>query len=187
MKKIAITGNISSGKTVFLDYLKENGFKTLSLDDTTSNIYTREDFIKFLKNEFNTTDKKEISKMVFDNPVMLKKLENFIYPLIKYEMDSFFDKNKTEKLVFVEAPVLFEAGFEKYFNKIIFIAAPLKTRLERLISRNNCTETEAVKRMKAQLNEEIKIKKSDIIIKNTGTKEEFLKKADAVKEELMLL
>lgn len=167
MLKIGITGNIASGKSELEKILKNEGFKVLCLDYITHLIYENDkEFQKELINIFNTTNRSEISKIVFDDKNKLKLLENIIYPKIKNLMDDFFIENKDEKFIFVSAAMLFEAGFDTYFDKIIFISADYNLRLERLIKRNNLTLNEAKKRMASQDSEENKIKKSNYIIYN---------------------
>ena len=123
MKKIAITGNIASGKSLLEAYFKKSGNITLCLDKVTDEIYKDAKFQESLKKIFNTTNRNEISNIVFSNKTKLKTLEGLILPLIKQKMFNFFDENKNEKIVFVCAPTLFEAGFEIYFDEIIFVSA----------------------------------------------------------------
>jgi dephospho-CoA kinase len=54
------------------------------------------------------------------------------------------------------------------FDKIIFVSADKKTRLDRLIKRNNLDYNEALIRINAQEDEGNKIKKSDFLITNNG-------------------
>ncbi len=89
MLKIAITGNIASGKTLFEDFLKSKGFSVLCLDFVTASLYeSSKPLQEFLLKKFNTISRNEISNQVFSNPLLKKELENFIYPLIINEMNS---------------------------------------------------------------------------------------------------
>lgn len=187
MKKIAITGNIASGKTIVENYFKELGYKTLCLDDVTSKLYENLHFKKELIKLFNTTDKKEISGLVFSDKTKLKALEALILPLIKEKMFEFFNENNNEKIVFVAAPTLFEAGYEIYFDEIIFVSSNENLRLERLIKRNNLSQNEALNKINSQIKEEFKIKKCSKILTNNSTKEEFLNQIIKLKEELSTL
>ena len=188
MLKIAITGNIASGKSHIEKYLKNSGFKTLCLDDVTDEIYTNDcNFKKKLIEIFNTSDKSKISKIVFDDKDKLRKLENLIYPQITELLFAFFNKNCSEKFVFVCAPMLFEAGFDKLFDKIIYVKADYDIRLRRLLKRNNYSLEYAKKRIDAQLQDDFKLKKADFIIENNGTVDELDKKCEKFIKELDIL
>lgn len=170
MLKIAITGNIASGKSLFEKYLKSFGFKVLCLDDVTNSLYKNSvEFKEFLLKKFNTTLKQEVANIVFDNLSLKTELEDFIYPLIYKKIKDFFIKNKDERFVFVSAPMLYEAGFDKYFDKIVFIKADEDVRLKRLMARNGFTENEAVKRIRAQMPADIKIQHAHFVVDNSGT------------------
>ena len=69
---------------------------------------------------------------------------------------------------------MFETGFDKLFDKIIFVQCNDDLRLERLMKRNNFTKEQALKRMNAQMPQDEKIKKSDFILNNNSTKEALL-------------
>ncbi len=170
MLKVAITGNIASGKSLFEKFLKNLGFKVLCLDEVTHFLYENSSHLQeFLLKKFNTISRVEISKNIFKNPFLKQELEDFIYPLILNQMEKFFIENKNEKILFVSAALLFESGFNKYFDKIIFIKADKNIRLKRLMHRNNLSKAEAEIRIKSQKPEYEKIKLSDFIIDNSGT------------------
>lgn len=179
MLKIGITGNIASGKSLFEKYLKSFGYKVLCLDYVTAFLYENSSVLQeFLLKKFNTISRKEISKIVFKDPLLKKELENFIYPLILDEMNKFFVENSLESVLFVSAALLFESGFNKYFDKIIFIKADEKIRQKRLMERNNLSSEEADLRIKSQITETQKIPKCDFIIDNSGSKEALQTAAD---------
>lgn len=174
MLKIAITGNIASGKTLFEKHLALAGFKVLCLDKVTHFLYENSTVLQeFLLKKFNTKTRKEIADIVFQDVVQKKELEDFIYPLILNEMTAFFAAHKDEPVVFVSAALLFEAGFDKYFDKTVLITANENIRLQRLMKRSNLTEAEALARIKSQMQEDTKKELADFAIDNSGSKEEF--------------
>lgn len=170
MLKIALTGNIASGKTLFEECLKLEGFRVLCLDSVTHKLYRTSAPLKdFLLKKFNTTERNKVAASVFNKPKLKAELENFIYPLILAEMNKFFNNNRHQKFLFVSASMLYEAGFEKYFDKVVLICADENLRLQRLIKRNNLSEANALRRIKAQIRQEKKAKRADYIIDNNGT------------------
>ena len=179
MLKIGITGNIASGKSLFEKYLKNAGFPVLCLDSVTHFLYENDIRLKeFLLKKFNTFERLKISSLVFRDVKLKKELEDFIYPLILDKMEEFFFIFRFEKILFVSAAVLFEAGFNKYFDKIVLILSNRDTRIQRLMKRSGLSYLQAVLRVDSQINEEDKIPLSDFVIENLGTEEELRQKTD---------
>ncbi len=174
MLKIALVGNIASGKSLVSSFLKKNGIKVLSLDEVVHFLYDFDvELQKFLLDEFNSTKRADIAKIVFQDNEKKHKLEQFIFPKITEKMNLFFMDNKSQKFVVVEAPMLFEYKMESYFDKIIFVSSDENIRLERLIKRNNFDRKTAELRISSQISEKFKIKKADYLIYNNSTKDDL--------------
>lgn len=169
MTKIAIVGNIASGKSYVEKILIDKGFTVYDTDKIAHEILEKSDKAKktFPQAVINEKiDRKILASIVFNDIEKKKILENIIHPQV---ID--FIKQLTETPVFVSVPQLFEAKMETLFDKIIFISAPKEIRLERLMKRNNLSEKEAELRINAQLDEDEKIKKADFVIFNNSTTE----------------
>ena len=177
MKKIAITGNIASGKSQAGNILKEMGYKVFDTDDIAHNILDNSlEVIKAFK-DFDILDDSKISRkklgdIVFNNKELKTKLENIIHPLVKQEINRLFKEYSQEKYVFIIIPLLFEANMQDLFDEIILIYCNDPLRLERLLKRNNLSKEEAQLRIDSQLSQDKKLKQCHYTIKNeTSLKE----------------
>ena len=174
MIKYAITGNIASGKTAVEKFFRQKGFNVLDTDKVAHDLLENE-VLKSVIEAFgeeiltnNKPDRAKLAEIVFKNAEKRKILENIIHPLVKEKILSFFNENESEKAVFVAVPLLFEAGMEHIFDKIILVVADDEIRLERLMARNGLEQNDALRRIKSQMSQFEKFEKSDYVFHNNA-------------------
>lgn len=184
MIRIALVGNIASGKSTVEQVLTSNGFLVLDTDSVAHILLDNNQEVINAFKDFDILENGKISRetlgrVVFSSKENKKKLENILHPQIRQEILKFFDENSDKKAVFVAIPLLFEAKMEDLFDKIVFVYTDDKIRLNRLIARNNYTLEYAKVRINSQLSQDEKVKKSDIVIFNNSTKEDLEKEVKA--------
>lgn len=169
MLKIAITGNIAAGKSEVEKIISEN--------------YPVYDADKIAHKFLGNVDRRALGEKVFNDPIARKELESFIHPKVKDEILNIFTKITTP-VVFVSIPLLFETGFDKLFDKVLFVQCNDDIRLEHLMKRNNFTKEQALARMNSQMPQEDKIAKSDYVIYNNSNLDELKKQVTKFIDEL---
>lgn len=169
MLKIAITGNIAAGKSEVEKIISEN--------------YPVYDADKIAHKFLGNVDRRALGEKVFNDPIARKELESFIHPKVKDEILNIFTKITTP-VVFVSIPLLFETGFDKLFDKVLFVQCNDDIRLEHLMKRNNFTKEQALARMNSQMPQEDKIVKSDYVIYNNSNLDELKKQVTKFIDEL---
>ncbi len=183
-KTIAITGGIGSGKSTFCSKLKEKGFKIHSSDEQVAKIYKNPEkkFVTYLRTiglsksiSKKNIDKKIISKIIFENKQIRKKLELYIFKIVRKKRSDFIkkEKQKKTKLVFIDIPLLFENNLEKQFNKVISIIASKRVRLKRLKKTRKMTENQFKNITRSQTSDVIRKKKSDYVVYNNSTLKDY--------------
>ncbi len=111
-----------------------------------------------------------MGQIVFEDELLRKKLERILHPLVKEEIRRFFHQQtkRGEKIAYVSVPLLFEAKFEKLFDKIILTYANDEIRIERLIKRSNLSSEQAHNRIKIQMSQNKKILLADYVLYNNS-------------------
>ena len=184
LRKIAITGNIASGKSQVEKMLSER-FPVYDTDIIAHEIL---DEIKYFYGYDVFTDykidRKKLGELVFKDSEIRKKLENIVHPKVRNKILEIFEKHRKDRYVFISVPLLFEAGFEDLFDKIIFIKVNEMLQLNRLMERNGFSKDEAMTRINSQMSQEEKIKKSDFVIENNSSLEDLKVNIFKVVEEL---
>ena len=181
---IAITGGIGSGKSTLCKKLTEKGFKIHSSDEQVAKIYNNPDkkFISYLNTIGLSTaikkkkiDKKIISKIIFENKQIRKKLELYVFKIVRKKRSDFTrqEKQKKTKLIFIDIPLLFENRLENKFHKVISIIASKQVRLKRLKKTRKMTETLFKNIIRSQTSDVIRKKKSDYVIYNNSTLKDY--------------
>jgi dephospho-CoA kinase len=188
-KIIGLTGGIGSGKTTIAKHIKSLGIPVYIADDEAKKILLLPETLKSLKLVFGdaifdneTLNKDKLSTIVFNNSEMLKLLNQIIHPALKRDFDNWLKANKNAPLVVKEAAILFESGSYKDCDVVITIVAPLNSRINRVIKRDNTNSEDVLNRINNQWTDEMRIKKSDYVIENEdikiacGQAEKILKK-----------
>ena len=178
MIKVAITGNIASGKSQVEKILLSLGYKVADTDKINHFILlTDMSAINEIKNSFSDDDildengvisREKLGKIVFSKDEKKEILESILHKRITAKVIEFFNRNENEKMVFVAVPLLFETHNEYLFDKIIFVSADEDIRLKRLMERNNYSQKYAKVRIASQLPEIEKIKKAYYVIYNNS-------------------
>lgn len=175
---VGITGGIACGKSTILNYLREQGHKVFSADNTLKEIFPSEEVQEWLNREicerygndeheeFFYVGKPYLWKHIINDPDFRKAYESFIHPLIRTEM---FKSDYT----YAEVPLLFESKIEHLFKEIWVITCNPQTQIERLINRLKCTEEYALSIINLQLPSSYKEERATRVINTDGIFEEI--------------
>ena len=160
----ALTGSIATGKTVVLDYFRDNlGFKVVSADSVGHEILKNTEIIEKIGRTFGpdvikngSIDRKILGKIVFSDKAELLKLNEITHPAILQKTFEIIDEISETSPVILEAAILIEAGWHKYFKTVMLTWCKPEIQLDRLMTRDNISEEEAKKRIASQMSFEAK-------------------------------
>ena len=168
--KIAITGNIGSGKSEAIKFLLSIGHKCISSDQIIKTLYQNDQSRSYILKRIGVSNKnykQEIIKRLVD-PLFNKNLKKVVYPLLYARKKIVASKFHQYNPIFYEIPLLFEERLSKDFNYTIFISTTPKKRKQRVLSRGASANYFYLMNRK-QIKDNIKQNLSDFTINNNGS------------------
>ena len=172
MLKVGITGGIGGGKSTFSEMLRTKGFLVYDTDKEAKRLQNNDMNLKkaiigefgnnsYLNNELN---RPYIAQIVFNQPDMLKKLNDLVHPVVKRDILRWYAENMDQKILFIECAILYEGGFDTLTDKNILITASENIRIQRIINRDGLTIEQIQSRIQNQLSDDYKKSRADFII-----------------------
>ena len=193
MKLIGITGGIGAGKSSVSDYLTKKGYVVMDADKVSKELLTPisplllhiQNIIgETILNQDGSLNRKALSDIVFSDPVKKAILDKTMHGKI---LEIILDRLKNfpnEKVVFIDAALLFEANWDSYMDQIWVVDADEETRIQRVINRDPLSREEVIKRMENQMERKERLNKADYILDNSKSKDELYKQVNKLLNKL---
>ena len=187
MRIIGLTGGIASGKSTVSRILQSMGAVAIDADAIAHELaepgaplyeaYITHWGAGILTPE-GTLDRRKIGDIVFADEDERRWLDDVSHPLLYREVQRRLAALRTSDVqtVVLDAPLLFEAGWERLADETWVVVLPRYIQLRRLMARNHYTEEEALSRMESQLSQEEKMRRADVVIDNRGSEAQLEKK-----------
>lgn len=174
--KYAVTGGIGSGKSAVCGILRGLGYAVFSCDAISRELWQSREYLALLSREFptcqreGTVDKEALSELVFRDPSAREKLNALSHPRI---MEELFRRTEGHAISFSEVPLLFEGGYESFFDGVILVRRAEEERIRAVSLRDGLKEEQVRARISSQLPDSAKTGKNVFIIDNDGSEEEL--------------
>ena len=169
--RVAITGNIGSGKSYVCDLFKSLGVPVFDSDREAKLLYDLpevrqkmvERFGANIYNEEGALDRRLMASKVFADACALGYVESVLYPVLNKRFTDWADQQGTPYVLY-ESALIFDKHLEEMFDAIIVVAASESVRIRRVMTRDRCTEEQVRARMAMQLPQSEKVTKADFVI-----------------------
>lgn len=176
MIKVALTGNIGSGKTTVARIFSTLGVAVYNADKEAHKLFFRKDVKKKISGIFGNAvfkdteiDRKALGAIVFRDEKALKELNNIIHPLVLEDFKLWTKRLRTFKnYVLFESAIIYEAQLADLFDAIILVRAPKELRVQRIIARDHLPREKIMARINNQIPEERLSKQDNYQITNDG-------------------
>ncbi len=178
MKVFGLTGGIGSGKSAAALCFQESGIPVIDADQKGHTLLKRPDLRDALCSALGATvlDKGEISReklaeLVFADGQVRKTVNHILHPAIMTDISrecaSLFEEGNA--VVMVEAALLGDDGkLPPLLSGLVLVLCPEEQRIQRLMHNRNMRESEAKKRIAAQVPPESKLDIAAWIVNNDG-------------------
>lgn len=180
MKKIAITGNIGSGKS-WVCALFEHclGVPVYNSDEKAKKMYFLPEVRQQLERRFGKNfyisdtllNRKHIADVIFNDEVAQHDLEAILYPALFDDFELWAVEQDSDYVLF-ESALVFEKHLEDCFDAIVLVTATEETRLRRAMMRDHCDAETIKQRMAKQWPESQKLALADYVIQHDSDDED---------------
>ena len=182
MKTIGLAGGSGSGKGTVGQILDSLGIPTVDTDAIYHEMTSAESpCLKALADEFGSEvisysgalNRAALAKLVFVGEGAAERrsrLNEIAHRFILEEARARLRDLDSLGYAFaaVDAPLLFESGFDSECDLIITVVAPMPERIARIVARDGITEEAASARIESQISDDELISHSDYVIYNNG-------------------
>jgi len=179
MLKVGLTGSIAVGKSFVCEVLRELGAFVLDADLTAREVVAPdtkglrlivEKFGEEILDESGELNRAKLGEIVFADESKRQLLNSIVHPLVIESQNDWLaekEKENPSAIAVIDAALMIESGGYERFDKLIVVWCEPAIQLERLMLRNNLSEIDALKRIRAQMPQEEKKHYADFLIDTT--------------------
>ena len=184
MKILGLTGGISCGKSTIARMLKELGANIIDTDKIAHELAEIGEplYLAYLEHfgedillEDKKLNRREIAIRIYNDPNEREWINSVAHPIIRQRVEEEISRLKETgaKSAVLDAPLLFEVGWQNYADVIWVAYVNRQLQIKRLKKRDRIGRANAEKRLNAQMPIEEKKKLADVVICNENGLEEL--------------
>jgi dephospho-CoA kinase len=173
--RIGVTGNYASGKGTVCSLFEKLGAIVIDTDIISRQLMAPDQeiyqkvvsvFGKDYLNEDATINRRKLGSFVFADKNRIRMLNSIVHPAI-LEQTLLLSTN-SHNIYMINAPLLFEAEFDKYMDLTIVVIASPEQLISRGIFRDGLSSLEIKDRLSHQKSLNEQMGKADYVIDNSG-------------------
>ena len=180
MKIIGLCGTSGSGKGYVSMLFTKHGIPSIDTDRVYRETTTKKgseclcelvlEFGNSILTENGELYRPALAKIVFSDREKLKRLNEITHKHIKKDTEALLNAYKIEgaPAVIIDAPVLFESGFDKMCDFTVCVTSPTERKIDRIMTRDQITRPEAEARLASQKTDSELVSLTNYQIDNSG-------------------
>ncbi len=180
---VGLTGSTGSGKGYISDIMKKAGLPCLDTDRVCRDVYRKGEpcyldlvayFGKEILREDGEINRETLFLTAFPDKEKYEKLNSIAFFHIMRETEKWIARQREagERIAVIDAPMLYESGFDKLCDKVICVIADRETQIRRVMKRDGVPESVAETRLSKQKTNSYYVSRSDYVLDNSGAHED---------------
>jgi len=173
MFRVGLTGGIGSGKSTVAHVFEILGIPVYYADKEAKRLMNEDPDIRkqviahFGEEAYadNILNRRFLAEIVFKDKEKLRLLNSLVHPVTIAKAEEWMQKHNTPYVI-KEAALIFESGSQEGLDFVIGVSAPLHVRIQRTMKRDGVSRDEVLHRMQNQIQESIKMRLCDFVIRN---------------------
>ena len=193
MKIVGLCGQSGSGKGLICSLFYELNIISIDTDKVYHDIISVDsECTRELISAFGDSislnpgiNRKELAKIAFSSKENLKTLNYITHKHILKEVRSKIDRIRQENRfdgIIIDAPLLFESGFDKECDLTMAIIADTETKIARIMNRDGITRDHAISRLTSQISDAELTRRCDYVIENNSDIDAIRKQVSELKK-----
>ncbi|RBY79151.1 dephospho-CoA kinase [Blastococcus sp. TF02-09] len=191
MLRIGLTGGIGSGKSTVAGLLAARGAVVVDADRIAREVVEPgtpglaavvDAFGEGVLAADGSLDRPALAAVVFTDPEARARLDAIVHPLVRERSVELMAGAPSDAVLINDVPLLVETGQAGTYDLVLVVEADLATRLTRLQGRG-LAEEDARARIASQATDEQRRAVADVVLDNSGTREQLAEQVDRFWEE----
>ncbi|WP_367333626.1 dephospho-CoA kinase [Limosilactobacillus sp.] len=194
-KVVGLTGGIASGKSTVSQMLSQVGLPIVDADQVAHRLQRPgqlgltelvDQFGRGILTPDGHLNRGGLGKMAFSDASVRHQLNAIMQPLIRETIMDQLAAFKKQDIPFVilDAPLLFEQGYDQECDLIVVVTVSHDRQVYRLMSRNGYSKPVAEQRIATQWPLVKKVRQADVVINNDGSLDELRRQVAKVVDYL---
>jgi dephospho-CoA kinase len=174
---VGLTGSFGTGKSTVAGMLRSSSTMVIDADRISHDLIKPggqiyRDIIRLFGKGIclkkGIISRRKLGEIVFKNKNALAEFNEIVHPAIINKIQLRIKKAK-ERVVILDAPLLFETGLDRISDKIVVVKSSLDKQIRRVEKKSGLSKPEIILRIKSQIPLKEKLRLADFVIDNNGT------------------
>jgi dephospho-CoA kinase len=193
VQRVGLTGGIGSGKSTVARRLAALGALVIDSDVLAREVVEpgtpglaaiRAAFGPDVIKRDGSLDRPALGRIVFADRGRLDELNAIVHPLVRERAAAIMNEARPSAVVVQDVPLLVETDYTGSFDLVVVVDASDEARIARLAAERGMTAEDVRARMGAQASREERLAAADVVLDNSGSREDLLAQVDRLWQQL---